>query len=147
VPILRGGDRSPRVRVQAPAPVQQVLAPNTLPLGTNLVLKAGQTGHVPFAPLDPANRLYVLLGSQIDFRVDHANAPIGLAPQINLSTSTWGGTAGAAGAGHSKTVRFNTLSNANSDLGAFTVTVTFGGANGFDPLRGLFAGSHDGDCG
>jgi hypothetical protein len=101
------------------------LAPNTLPPGTNLVVKCCRPGQLVKVVLNPANRLYILRGTRIEFQADHAGGYVG--PLVNFAPSVWGGTAGVVGAAATQVHQFDTLSAANSDLGAFTVTVTFGG--------------------
>jgi hypothetical protein len=111
---------------QVPVPVP-VFNPNTLPVNSNLRVKAARQGELVFTELDPANRLYVLQGTTIEFRAAQVGASPQQGPLINFSTTAWSGTSGAAGAGSSKLVRFDNTSISNNDPGAQTVILGFGG--------------------
>jgi hypothetical protein len=99
------------------------VAVNNLPQGATLILKCKRSGQSDFTAIDPAKKLYILKGTQIEFQPAVGNA----VQPINFSTAAWSGTAGAAGSSASKTVLFNAASASNNDAGAKTVTVTFGG--------------------
>jgi hypothetical protein len=121
LPVLRATPLQP---VQPPAPS---VAPNTLPPGSVLEVTCARSGVLNFVTLNPANRLYVLRGTRLDFRASQAGAAANLAPLINFTTAMWGGTAGGAGAGSARSVTFDTLSLADSDLASHTVTLSFAG--------------------
>lgn len=113
--------------VQNVPPPPPIFNPNTLPPGANLQVTAARSGNLVFSVLDPANLVYVLQGTTIDFRASQTGASVQDAPRINFATTAWGGTAGAAGAANAKSVRFDVLSVSNNALGAYTVILTFGG--------------------
>ena len=126
-PFCRAGAPQGRLApVQAPqasAPVP--LAPNTLPPGGNLAVGCARTGQVSFTRLDPANALYVLKNTELEFRAQSTVLPA--TGTIDLSATTWGGTAGATGRGASNRVRFQTTSASSLPANGATVTLTFGG--------------------
>jgi hypothetical protein len=106
-------------------PVVPTLAPNTLPVGAQLVLSCARSGQVAFNPVNPANPLYVLKGTELEFRLAAPGGPANLI--INLTTATWMSGGAAAGQGASKRIRFDTTSSANLPANGTTVSVAFGG--------------------
>ena len=106
-----------------PQVVAPVLQPGQLPNNAVLQISCKRADQLQYTVLNPANTLFVLKGTKLDFR---ASATV-VNQAFSFSAAVWGGTAGAAGQGASKQVTF--ANNSVAVAQPSTVTLAFGGQN------------------
>ena len=117
-----------RQPVRGPPPVVVVpLLPGALPPGAVLSFACLRPGRVTVTPVAAGAVLYVLRDTEIEFRASATGLAFGV--RIDFGAAAWGGTAGLAGVGSARTLRFVNNAAANNTAIGVTITLAFGGQN------------------
>ncbi len=120
---MKGGLRT---AVVPPKAVAQTLAAGALPGGAVLELKCRGKGQMAWADVADTSTLFILKGSEVEFKADSTGGSPALRTQIQYTSAQWAGTLpGGAAGGATKRHTFTTNSAAKGS--PWTLTLTFGG--------------------